>query len=223
MSNLGGDLMRMMGRPSRPLTYFMGALGAIFLGFIFGGADLLVRWAVLVPARVVRGEVWEVATYALVHPSPAGLLLNLLGLWMFGTTLEKEWGTRRLFVFMAIVSVLSMQAPQAGLANTLAAMVVAFGCLYPRTPIYFLGLVPIEGRWLAVGLSALILLDGIARRAFVVTTGYAVAMGLAALLVTGLWRPRVLWSRLKLVFYRRKLKVLEGGASRPGKTPRYLN
>ncbi len=235
VSQLGGDIMRMLGRPSRALAWFMGGLVAVFLLFVFGGASLQLRYLALTPGRVLRGEVWQLLSYMLVHAHPASLLMNLLGLWVFGSMLEREWGTRRFFIFLALtgataaaamVGAAALLGPAAladkhvDLAYALGAMVVAFGLLYPRSPIYFLGLVPIEARWLAVGLSALIVLNGLARRAWVDTAGYVLAMGMGALLVSGLWRPRALWAKLKLRFYRRKLKVLDGGAR---DSRRYLN
>ena len=52
-------------------------------------------WLGLSPARVMRGELWELVTYMFVH-SPRALshiLFNMLAVWMFGTELERRWGT----------------------------------------------------------------------------------------------------------------------------------
>ena len=100
------------------------------------------------------------------------------------------------------------------------ALVVAFGLLYPRRELSLFGLVPLQARWLAVGAAGLIVLNGLARRAWVPLAGDVVAMAVGALLVTGLWRPSLLWGKLRLALTRRKLQVVSGGRTTG---PRYMN
>ena len=38
---------------------------------------------------------WQVATYSFLHGSFNHLFFNMLGLWMFGSELERLWGGRR--------------------------------------------------------------------------------------------------------------------------------
>jgi membrane associated rhomboid family serine protease len=50
----------------------------------------------LVPERVVeQGWVWQLATYMFLHGGVFHILFNMLGIWMFGTELERrlDWGT----------------------------------------------------------------------------------------------------------------------------------
>jgi membrane associated rhomboid family serine protease len=236
MGQLGRDLQSIMGRPSRELGWFMGAVGIVFLVYLFAFARPLTEHVMLTPVRVLSGEVWQLFTYLFVHRDPPDLIFSLLLVWIFGSVLEKEWGTRKLFVFMAITGVtgavgmvlvarlvggLALAVPQGGLGLVTSAMVVAFGLLYPRRELSFFGLVPLEARWLAVGAAALIVLNGLARKTWVLLGGNMVAMGAAALLVTGLWRPRVLWAKLRLASTKRKLGVISGG--KPAGGPRYMN
>jgi membrane associated rhomboid family serine protease len=44
---------------------------------------------------VLRGRVWQIVTYMFLHGSVGHLLFNMLALWMFGTKLERIWGTAR--------------------------------------------------------------------------------------------------------------------------------
>ena len=39
--------------------------------------------------------VWQVVTYMFLHAGITHILFNMLALWMFGSTLEQDWGTRR--------------------------------------------------------------------------------------------------------------------------------
>ncbi len=49
----------------------------------------------LMPAMVLREyALWQPLTYMFLHGGIGHLLFNMLALWMFGTDLERTWGTR---------------------------------------------------------------------------------------------------------------------------------
>ena len=55
---------------------------------------LIVQFA-LVPAAVFEQlAIWRPVTYLFLHGGIGHLLFNMLSLWMFGTDLERMWGTR---------------------------------------------------------------------------------------------------------------------------------
>src|ERR1700738_1910279 len=56
----------------------------------------------LLPYAVVHGWLWELVTYSFLHAGFWHWFGNMLGLWMFGSTIEGSWGTRR---FVALFSV----------------------------------------------------------------------------------------------------------------------
>jgi membrane associated rhomboid family serine protease len=51
---------------------------------------------------VFRGEIWRFFTAPLVHDlrQPMHLVTTLLGLWFLAPSLETEWGTRRMLLFL---------------------------------------------------------------------------------------------------------------------------
>src|SRR5215471_165531 len=50
----------------------------------------------LVPRTVVHSfTLWQLVTYLFLHGGVWHLLVNMFTLWMFGRTLEAEWGTRQ--------------------------------------------------------------------------------------------------------------------------------
>src|SRR5277367_3220637 len=54
----------------------------------------------LIPAAVVKlFFVWQLVTYMFLHGGIGHILFNMLALWMFGTELERTWGTRRFLRF----------------------------------------------------------------------------------------------------------------------------
>ena len=59
----------------------------------------LVVYGGLVPALVVRGMLWQLVTYSLLHYGVWHLVINMLTLWMFGSQEETDWGSRKFLEF----------------------------------------------------------------------------------------------------------------------------
>src|SRR5712691_1067203 len=60
----------------------------------------------LVPMWVLRDKrVWQLVTYMFIHAGLFHILFNMLALWMFGTELERIWGTRFFLKFYFITGV----------------------------------------------------------------------------------------------------------------------
>src|SRR6478735_1732668 len=58
------------------------------------GLERDLRLLELVPDTVVHNYTfWQLGTYLFMHGGTLHLLLNMFTLWMFGRTLEAEWGT----------------------------------------------------------------------------------------------------------------------------------
>lgn len=163
-----------MGRPGPGLRVVMLVLAAAFL---LKGALRLEDWAVLRPEEaLLQGRVWQLATYALVHQGLLHLLFNLLGLWVFGTELERVWGTRPFLVFIGFCTVgagltHSLVDPLfkggiagvAGVSGAVYGLVAAYGLLFRERRLLFLGLVPIKAGTLAVGFACLAIFSGAAQ------------------------------------------------------------
>ena len=57
----------------------------------------------LAPVAVVKYfAIWELVTYLFLHGGVWHLVFNMLTLWMFGTPLERDWGTRRFLKYYFI-------------------------------------------------------------------------------------------------------------------------
>ena len=90
---------------------------------------------------------WQVATYAFLHGSPMHLFFNMLGLWMFGSELERIWGRNRFMQFYAasVLSAALMQLlvnmllgspfPTVGASGGLFGLLLAFGMMFPNRTI----------------------------------------------------------------------------------------
>lgn len=90
---------------------------------------------------------WQVATYAFLHGSVGHLFFNMLGLWMFGSELERLWGQPRFIRFYAasVLSAAAMQllvnmllgshVPTVGASGGLFGLLLAFGMMFPNRTI----------------------------------------------------------------------------------------
>ncbi|MDX1556484.1 MAG: rhomboid family intramembrane serine protease [Xanthomonadales bacterium] len=111
---------------------------------------------------------WQVFSYAFLHANLLHLAVNMFGLWMFGSDLERVWGSRRFAVFL-IVSVLAAaaaqlivtasvgsNAPTVGASGGLFGLLVGFAMVFPqRTITPLIPPVPMPA-WLFVTLYGLI-------------------------------------------------------------------
>lgn len=120
----------------------------------------------LVPARVFRGEVWSLVSWAFLESGPLSLLFAVLALWWFGSDLAREWGERRfLRVYFGLIASVGLLTCLVGLLDaevrgstymgtlpTTEALLVAWGLTYPDAEVRIYFLIPITGRML-VGLT----------------------------------------------------------------------
>ncbi|HET7133224.1 MAG TPA: rhomboid family intramembrane serine protease, partial [Gammaproteobacteria bacterium] len=120
-------------------------------GFVLqlvSGNQLLVHFA-LWPLGPLF-EPWQVVTYAFLHGSPAHLFFNMLGLFMFGSDMERVWGEKRYLTYYA-VSVLSaaaaqliveaftgIQAPTIGASGGVFGLLLAFAMYFPHRRVVLL-------------------------------------------------------------------------------------
>ena len=104
----------------------------------------LATWFALWPLNSGHFMPWQVLTYAFLHGGFGHLFFNMLGLWMFGSELERLWGGRRYWQFLLagvlaaavtqlVVSQLTgSRVPTLGASGGLFALLLAFGMLFPN-------------------------------------------------------------------------------------------
>jgi len=58
------------------------------------------------PGLVIRSfRIWQLATYMFLHGGVFHILFNMLALWMFGSELERTWGTRYFLKFYFVTGI----------------------------------------------------------------------------------------------------------------------
>ncbi len=172
----------------------------------------------LVPAAVV-GELrlWQFVTYLFLHGGFWHILMNMFALWMFGVSLERQWGYDAFMRFYFTVGVaagvatwlfmLGSPIPTIGASGAIMGVLVAFAMLYPDTPILLGFLIPIPARIFVLIYAAM---EFFAARRYasdgVGHVTHLAGMAVAYLYLKADWRPRAAVDR-----WRRKLRARSRG------------
>jgi membrane associated rhomboid family serine protease len=92
------------GPLSTALKALIGANVVMFVGQFF--FPIVTELLGLRPIFVVRYFwAWQLATYMFLHGGIFHILFNMLALWMFGTELERIWGTRYFLKFYFVTGI----------------------------------------------------------------------------------------------------------------------
>ena len=87
---------------------------------------------------------WQVLTYGFVHAGFAHLLFNMFALYMFGSDIERVWGTRRYLIYylvcvlaaavtqLIVAGLTGAYAPTVGASGGVFGLLIAFAVLFPR-------------------------------------------------------------------------------------------
>lgn len=122
-----------------------------------------------IPALVVRRP-WTILTYMFLHASIGHILFNMLALYFLGPRVEARLGSRDflLLYFLgglggAFLSfLLAPGSAVVGASGAVFGVLLAFARYWPRERLYIWGILPVEARWLVVGLALLSLYSGFA-------------------------------------------------------------
>ena len=137
---------------------------------IAGGATFISKFG-LVPYQVThRFYLWQLVTYIFLHGGFLHILFNMLGLWMFGTDLERLWGSRaftKFFFICGIGGAVSKtllnpvsQQTTIGASGAILGILVAYAFLFPDRLI-ILYIFPIKVKWFVIGTAAFTVLSSI--------------------------------------------------------------
>jgi len=135
-------------------------VGIFLLSQIYPGVMMNLAMA---PALVVQGRVWLVVTYMFAHGSFSHLFFNMLGLFFFGTHVEREMGSSEFLLFYFLTGILagvfSFIAYAAtgawftfllGASGAVFAVLLAFATLFPGSQIYVWGILPVRAPVLVI-------------------------------------------------------------------------
>ncbi|KPF50983.1 hypothetical protein IP87_01840 [beta proteobacterium AAP121] len=114
----------------------------------------LERWLALYPLNSGFFMPWQLLSYALLHFDLMHLSLNLLGLWMFGSELERYWGQKRLAQLLVVSAVTAalcqlaftwlggLRSITEGASGALYGLLLAYALSFPERRFDLVGLLP---------------------------------------------------------------------------------
>ena len=164
---------------------------------VFGPVEaMLALW----PLDSGRFMPWQVVTYGFLHGSEFHLFFNMLGLWMFGSEIERLWGERRYLQFLLaslltaaltqllVTFVMGSPYPTVGASGALYGLLLAFGMLFPnRTIVPLFPPIPMKARTFVIVFGVLELVLGLTGRSGVAHFAHLGGM-LGGFLMIRYWR-----------------------------------
>ena len=132
-----------------------------------GKEDIFFRLFGLVPnVFIPELMLWQPFTYMFFHApyySSVGIshiLLNMLGLWVFGRELEQAWGKSKFLKYYFLTGIgsglitylfqINSDNPVIGASGAVYGILLAYGISFPNRMLYIWGLIPVRSIWLVV-------------------------------------------------------------------------
>src|SRR5947208_7369855 len=187
-------------------TALKALIGVNVVMFVAQYAFPITTWFGLHPAWIIPAPspfppehvlwAWQVATYMFLHGGIFHIVFNMLALWMFGTELERTWGTRYFLKFYLVTGIgagvltvfFSLLpfgfARQLQYANVIGAsgaiygLLLAYAMYFPERPIYMYFVFPIPAKIFVAIMGAIAFLSSMSEAG-----GVANATHLGGLLV----------------------------------------
>jgi membrane associated rhomboid family serine protease len=195
----------------------------------------VIFWLGLMPSAVFGGlAIWQPVTYMFLHGDIGHLLLNMLSLWMFGTELERTWGTRFFtkYYFVTGVGAAALTLlwavsplPMAdqmyntvtiGASGAIYGVLLAYGLYFPHRVIYLI-VFPIQAKYFVMIVGAITFYSSIgAGRSGIAHTAHLGGLIVGYLYLKGFRaRPfdelKYRWLRWKMNRARGRFDVYSGG------------
>jgi len=222
------------GGISTAIKALIGANAAVFvIQFFF--EPFVSDWLGLHPSFVVRYfRVWQLATYMFLHGGVFHIVFNMLTLWMFGTELERRWGTTQFVKFYAVTgigagvltvlfSLLPFAAAQhlyqttiIGASGAIFGVMLAYALYFPERQVYMYFLFPIPVRVFVAIIGAVNVLASIGDSGGVATVTHLGGLAVAYVyLKSGRMHPiaeiKYRYLKWKINRVRKKFDVYSGG------------
>lgn len=152
------------------------ANGIVFVLQMFTGNGLIPYFSLIPRLTWSRGFIWQFGTYMFLHGGFMHIALNMYALYIFGSEIERMWGSREFLkyylitgigagLFYTLVNPFSPY-PTIGASGAVAGVLVAFAMMFPDRELtlllFFILPVRLRARTMAIGFAAISLLFGTA-------------------------------------------------------------
>ena len=144
------------------ITFLLNALANIYVP----------AWLGLRPYDVTHSlHIWQLGTYLFLHGGFFHILFNMFALWMFGSDLEKRWGSEKFLFYFFLTGIGAglcdvLVHPSAisltiGASGAVYGLLLAFGMTYPDRPILIYFLIPIKAKYFVMIIGGIAFLSAV--------------------------------------------------------------
>ena len=196
--------------------------------------DVIVRLGLSPAAVFGQLGVWQLVTYMFLHGGIGHLFWNMLSLWMFGTDLERTWGTRFFTKYYFVTGIgagmttlLWSLSPlplaeqmyytvTIGASGAIYGVLLAYALYFPHRQLYVYALFPVKAKYFVMIIGAITLLSSIQGGGGVAHTAHLGGLVVGYLYLKGLKnRPfdelKYRWLRWRMNRARGRFDVHTGG------------
>ena len=188
---------------------------AIYILQSFSGKeDVFFRLFGLVPSSFISSlMLWQPFTYMFFHApfytsvGISHILLNMLGLWVFGRELEEAWGKNNFLRYYFITGIgsglitflfnMNSDDPVIGASGAVYGILLAYGISYPNRMLYIWGLIPVRSMWLVIIMGAIAFFGLLGNTDGISHITHISGMIIGYILLKKKWRWRDIWFALR--------------------------
>ena len=181
---------------------------------VSGKEDVFFRLFGLVPSTFVADlMLWQPFTYMFLHApfySSVGIshiLLNMLGLWVFGRELEQAWGKTKFLRYYFTTGIgsglityffqISSDNPVIGASGAVYGVLLAYGVSYPNRMLYIWGLIPVRSLWLVIIMGSIAFFGLLGNADGISHVTHISGMLIGYVLLKKQWRWRDIWFAIR--------------------------
>jgi membrane associated rhomboid family serine protease len=160
---------------------------------------------------------WQLGTYIFLHGSFFHLLFNLFAVWMFGSQLERKWGTKAFLKYFLVTGIGAgicyaivkpgLGYPVVGASGAIYGILLAYAMVFPDQIVYIWFLFPMKARNFVILFGAIELYSSI----MAPNAGIAHVAHLGGMLFGYFYMNYVrIFRKLYMVYLKYKLRRLRG-------------
>ena len=181
---------------------------------VSGKEDVFFRLFGLVPSTFMSElMLWQPFTYMFFHApfySSVGIshiLLNMLGLWVFGRELEEAWGKTKFLRYYFTTGIgsglityffqISSDNPVIGASGAVYGILLAYGISYPNRMLYIWGLIPVRSMWLVIIMGSIAFFGLLGNADGISHVTHISGMLIGYVLLKKKWRWRDIWFAIR--------------------------
>ncbi|GHU97475.1 glpG protein [Spirochaetia bacterium] len=128
----------------------------------------LTTYLALNPVLVYRGWVWQFVSYMFAHGGISHLVFNMLALFIFGTQVERQIGSKEFLLYYVLTGILAgvfsfvvywvtgaYGVFLLGASGALFAVQLAYAVFFPNAVVYIWGILPLRAPVMVLAFTAL--------------------------------------------------------------------